>query len=95
MGDGVRFKITARRVGRPFAQTREGRPGPEWDVTQRSRGLGDTVAKITHRVGIERLVQRMIGGRCGCARRQAAWNRFWTYTAGLEGTEKAALGNEE
>lgn len=38
-----------------------------------SRGLGDTVAKAMHAVGIE---QRP---GCGCAERQAALNEMWPY----------------
>lgn len=44
-----------------------------------SRGLGDTVAKITHATGIDRAVKAVFGPDCGCAERQAAANKFFPY----------------
>ncbi len=58
-----------------FAAWEEGRgPGQkpiEWNVNQPSRGLGDTVAKVTHAVGIKPCV--------GCKKRQVALNIFLPY----------------
>lgn len=45
-----------------------------WDVSQPSRGLGDTIAKFTHATGIDKAVKAVAGENCGCAKRQAAMN---------------------
>jgi len=47
-----------------------------------SRGLGDTVAKVTHATGIHALVQtaaRAVGKPCGCAKRREALNKLLPY----------------
>ena len=43
------------------------------------RGLGDVVAKVARVTGVARLVKRIVGKRCGCAKRQAALNRWWQF----------------
>lgn len=51
-------------------------------VPAKSRGLGDTVAKITRATGIDRLVKAVAkkrGKPCGCAGRQAALNKAVPY----------------
>ena len=50
-------------------------PDTRWDVTQPSRGLGDTVAKLTAAVGI----QRIIGECAGCLGRQEKMNKVLPY----------------
>lgn len=47
-----------------------------------SRGLGDTIAKVTRATGIERAVkavERLTGIPCGCERRRATLNRAVPY----------------
>lgn len=44
-----------------------------WDVSQRSRGFGDTLAKLFNTAGIKATES------CGCDRRQAWLNRFLPY----------------
>ena len=43
-----------------------------WDESQPSRGLGDTISKLTKRLGIKRK-------GCRCGKRQAALNRLVPY----------------
>lgn len=51
-----------------------------WDVSHPSRGLGDTVAKLTHATGIDVVVKAVLGSGCGCQSRQTRWNRRWPYS---------------
>lgn len=45
-----------------------------------SRGLGDTVAKITKAIGIDWVVKQISGNKdCGCAGRQEALNTMFPY----------------
>ena len=49
---------------------------------QESKGLGDTIAKITHFVGLDKLVERVFkafGKDCGCKRRQKKLNELVPY----------------
>lgn len=54
-----------------------------WNVeTDPSRGLGDTVAKATHAIGLDRLaksVAKWFGADCGCAGRQAVLNEWFSF----------------
>lgn len=49
----------------------------------RSRGLGDTVAKVTKATGIEKVVKAVtqaVGVKdCGCSQRQDTLNRVFPY----------------
>ena len=66
--------------------------GTHWDVTQPSRGLGDTIAKLTHATGIDKVVKKISKATrkpCGCQQRQAKLNRWWPYAQASEATEKA------
>jgi hypothetical protein len=57
-------------------------PGQKWDPSMPSRGLGDTIAKLTHATGIDKVVKAVTKNRpggCGCAGRQAALNRAVPY----------------
>ncbi len=59
-------------------QSAEFAASPEWTPDQPSRGLGDTVAKITRATGLDRLAHaytRVTGRDCGCGRRQTELNR--------------------
>jgi len=51
-------------------------------VPSQSRGLGDTVFKITHATGLDKLAEiytKITGQPCGCAERQEALNKLFTY----------------
>ena len=48
----------------------------------KSKGLGDTVAKITKATGIKKVVDKVsgvVGKDCGCAKRQETLNRLFPY----------------
>ena len=48
----------------------------------KSKGLGDTVAKITKATGIKKVVDKVseaVGKDCGCAKRQDTLNRLFPY----------------
>ena len=49
----------------------------------KSKGLGDTVAKITKATGIKKIVDSINEARgvkdCGCKKRQQTLNRFFPY----------------
>lgn len=72
--DGQRLHIPTCNVFRE----RQGLPPlPYWDVSQPSRGLGDSVAKFTHATGIAqgvRIVANALGFDCGCTQRQESLN---------------------
>lgn len=50
---------------------------------QESKGLGDTIAKITNSLGIDKLVEEVtqkIGKKdCGCSKRQEKLNDMFPY----------------
>jgi hypothetical protein len=49
------------------------------EVKQESKGLGDTVAKVTKATGIDKLVKFLAGEDCGCDKRQEALNKLFPY----------------
>jgi len=49
---------------------------------RKSKGLGDTVAKITKATGIKKVVDtasKIVKKDCGCAKRQNTLNRLFPY----------------
>jgi hypothetical protein len=51
-------------------------------LTEKSRGLGDTVEKITTVTGIRKVVEtvaKATGKDCGCNKRKEALNRAFPY----------------
>jgi len=59
-----------------------GNVATEWTVQDKSRGLGDTVAKIAHKTGIAKLVEiktKITGKPCGCKSRQNKLNEILSY----------------
>lgn len=51
-------------------------------LTSRSRGLGDTVEKITTATGVKKVVETVAkdaGKDCGCNKRKDALNRMFPY----------------
>jgi hypothetical protein len=46
-----------------------------------SRGLGDTLAKITHMTGMDKVVKAVAGDDCGCGGRQQSLNKAVPYDA--------------
>lgn len=49
-------------------------------MSKKSKGLGDTVAKVTKVTGIEKAVKAVLGEDCGgCNKRREALNRLFPY----------------
>jgi hypothetical protein len=49
---------------------------------EKSKGLGDTIAKITEATGIKKVVEtvaKATGKDCGCGQRQDTLNRLFPY----------------
>jgi hypothetical protein len=49
---------------------------------EKSKGLGDTIAKITEATGIKKVVETVVkatGKDCGCGKRQDTLNRLFPY----------------
>lgn len=52
----------------------------------KSKGLGDTISKITKATGIKKVVDKIskaTGKDCGCEKRKKALNKLWTYKGRL------------
>lgn len=59
--------------------TKDNAPPP---LIQKSVGLGDTIAKITHATGLDKLAEvytTITGQPCGCSSRQEALNKLLPY----------------
>tara|TARA_R100001443_G_scaffold6700_3_gene15727 strand:- start:3123 stop:3482 length:360 start_codon:yes stop_codon:yes gene_type:complete len=56
----------------------------------KSKGLGDTIDKITTATGIKKVVKWIAGEDCGCLERQIALNKLFPYT-----TKQNCLVEEE
>jgi hypothetical protein len=56
----------------------------EFNPKQKSKGFGDTIAKITHATGLDKVadkVAKMAGKEdCGCGRRKDILNEIFPYT---------------
>lgn len=48
-------------------------------ATSNSKGLGDTVEKITKATGIKKLVEKYGPSDCGCAKRRDKLNQMFPY----------------
>ncbi len=53
----------------------------EWKANfdNQSKGLGDTVEKITEATGIKKAVKAVFGDDCGCDERKEKWNKDFSY----------------
>lgn len=60
----------------------------EEEVKAESKGLGDTIEKITEATGIKRLVKFIAGEDCGCEERKLKLNRLFPYQKPLCLTEE-------
>jgi hypothetical protein len=45
----------------------------------KSRGLGDSIEKLTKATGVKAVVKKVAGDDCGCAKRRDALNRMFPY----------------
>ena len=46
---------------------------------QKSKGLGDTIEKITEATGIKTTVEKVFGKDCGCDKRKETLNKIFPY----------------
>lgn len=44
-----------------------------------SKGLGDSIAKVTQATGIDKVVKAVVGEDCGCKQRQEKLNQLFPY----------------
>jgi hypothetical protein len=53
----------------------------DWKKRQeeKSKGLGDTIAKVTKATGIDKAVKFVAGEDCGCSERQEQLNKLFAY----------------
>ncbi len=54
----------------------------EWKANHeaKSKGLGDSIEKITKATGIKKVVKSLFGDDCGCDKRKSILNRIFNYT---------------
>jgi hypothetical protein len=65
----------------------------DWKAKQ-SKGLGDTIAKVTKATGIDKAVNFLFGNDCGCDERKEKLNKLFAYrTECLNETEYKYLVN--
>jgi len=57
-------------------QTRKRRTKKEIEA---SKGLGDTVEKVLHKTGIDKLAKFVLGEDCGCDKRKEYLNKMFPY----------------
>ena len=52
-----------------------------------SKGLGDTIAKITKATGIDKVAKKVLGDDCGCEERKEALNKMFPFAQVRQFTE--------
>lgn len=67
------------REYKEWKATKESYKALKENVGKQSKGLGDTIAKITKAAGIDKVVKFIAGDDCGCDERQALWNKEFKY----------------
>jgi hypothetical protein len=48
-------------------------------MAKESKGLGDSIEKITRATGIKNLVEKITNGDCGCNKRKEKLNKKFPY----------------
>lgn len=48
-------------------------------MRKKSKGLGDTIQKVTKATGVEKVVKKFFGDDCGCDERRARLNKMFPY----------------
>ncbi len=48
-------------------------------MKQKSKGLGDTIQKVTKATGVEKIVKSFFGDDCGCDERRDKLNKMFPY----------------
>ena len=51
---------------------------------KKSKGLGDTIEKVTKATGIDKLVKFVAGEDCGCDERKEKLNKLFPYNSSIE-----------
>ena len=51
---------------------------------KKSEGLGDTIAKVTKKTGIDKLVKFVAGEDCGCDERREKLNKLFPYNSNIK-----------
>ena len=51
---------------------------------KKSEGLGDTIAKVTKKTGIDKLVKFVAGEDCGCDKRREKLNKLFPYNSNIK-----------
>lgn len=78
-----------------FVQTAAEPPKPNrYQEEQQSKGLGDTVAKVTKATGLDKLAElytKVSGKPCGCASRQEALNKLFPYNIKEENSNESGI----
>tara|TARA_R100000664_G_C2690150_1_gene94584 strand:+ start:397 stop:558 length:162 start_codon:yes stop_codon:yes gene_type:complete len=46
----------------------------------KSKGLGDTIEKITQATGIQKVVKKIVKDDCGCNKRKQTLNELYPYS---------------
>ncbi len=52
---------------------------PSKKSTKKSKGLGDTIEKVTKATGIDKIVEAVAGDDCGCQDRKDKLNKLFPY----------------
>lgn len=63
-------------------------------TSKKSKGLGDTIAKVTEATGIDKVVKAVAGEDCGCKERQEKLNDLFPYAKPMTDESKAIWENE-
>tara|TARA_R100001082_G_scaffold90998_1_gene57637 strand:- start:738 stop:929 length:192 start_codon:yes stop_codon:yes gene_type:complete len=50
-----------------------------YNYNMESKGLGDTIEKITTATGVKKFVHTITGGGCGCEKRKQILNKVFPY----------------
>ena len=50
-----------------------------YNYNMKSKGLGDTIEKITTATGVKKFVHKVTGGGCGCNKRKQILNKVFPY----------------
>lgn len=83
---GIRCNVDPRPMVHGTATHGGGNSGNKpWDVSQPSRGVGDTITKITHALGLDKVAdfisRKILKKRgCGCSRRAGKLNELIPYS---------------
>jgi hypothetical protein len=56
-------------------------------MTKKSKGLGDTIEKITKATGIDKVAKAVLGDDCGCEERKEKLNKMFPYAKVRQFTE--------